>query len=669
MRRAIILCLGVLLCGVAGRGQTTTNVTATLVDPSGTSWSNASWTANVISTGQPPVTVPDFNVFPTSYSGTADANGTFAVAVQRVANIFPAGATWQFCVVSAVTFTQSFCANVAVGNSGQSSQDVSAQIGAVLQVPTITGGPAIRAYTDAEVTAFPGAQYFNVKMLSFRCFGNAWSTCGGGGGGGVASINTVAGAFTFQGAGVACVGTTCTVGGGGSGIGSIAWTLPSFLTASPATLTASGTQTFGLATQAVNAIFAGPSSGGAAAPTFRALVVADIPALPYDPSGAAAAAQAASAQKSANLSDLASKAAALSNLFANPAAGTYAIVCASSTSCAPGAAAPGGVTSFNTRTGAVVPTTGDYTAAQVGALPSSTTFVGTFKGRSGVVVPASDDYTAAQVTNALDLSNTGTQTLSGGLIVPAIRIPSILSANVLGTDASGNIQASPSTFVNSFKGRTGAVVPVSGDYTAAQVGALASSTIFVGTFNTRSGTVVPASGDYTAAMVTNALDKSTLALQVMTASLQVPDVQSLSIENSNTISTNSLVVTANALFSGHLLSNGTAPTVTVGSGAGGGSAAATMATGSTDIRGVINLTTGTTPVAGSDLFVVTFHTGYLALPVVVLQDMGGGTTGTIPAYVLTLIGSGGTSSGFSVRSRNALTATNPGYQIAYHVIG
>jgi hypothetical protein len=39
----------------------------------------------------------------------------------------------------------------------------------------------------------------------------------------------------------------------------------------------------GVKTSTANYVFAGPTSGAAAAPTFRALVVADIPALPYAP--------------------------------------------------------------------------------------------------------------------------------------------------------------------------------------------------------------------------------------------------------------------------------------------------------------------------------------------------------------------------------------------------
>jgi hypothetical protein len=63
--------------------------------------------------------------------------------------------------------------------------------------------------------------------------------------------------------------------------------LPSIMTVSGSPVTSSGTLTGTLTTQAVNAIFAGPSSGAAAAPTFRSLTTADIPALSYVTSVAA----------------------------------------------------------------------------------------------------------------------------------------------------------------------------------------------------------------------------------------------------------------------------------------------------------------------------------------------------------------------------------------------
>jgi len=60
---------------------------------------------------------------------------------------------------------------------------------------------------------------------------------------------------------------------------SVALALPSIMSVSGSPVTSSGTLTGALTTQAVNTVFAGPSSGAAAAPTFRALTTADIPAL------------------------------------------------------------------------------------------------------------------------------------------------------------------------------------------------------------------------------------------------------------------------------------------------------------------------------------------------------------------------------------------------------
>lgn len=69
-------------------------------------------------------------------------------------------------------------------------------------------------------------------------------------------------------------------GGGGSGtVTSVALTAPSILSVAGSPVTTNGTLALTLATQLANLIFSGPTSGGAATPTFRALVAADIPSL------------------------------------------------------------------------------------------------------------------------------------------------------------------------------------------------------------------------------------------------------------------------------------------------------------------------------------------------------------------------------------------------------
>lgn len=61
---------------------------------------------------------------------------------------------------------------------------------------------------------------------------------------------------------------------------SVAMTVPSFLSVAGSPITSTGTLAVTLANQNANLVFAGPASGAAAAPTFRALVNADIPANP-----------------------------------------------------------------------------------------------------------------------------------------------------------------------------------------------------------------------------------------------------------------------------------------------------------------------------------------------------------------------------------------------------
>jgi hypothetical protein len=67
------------------------------------------------------------------------------------------------------------------------------------------------------------------------------------------------------------------VGGGGT-VTSVALSMPSQFSVAGSPITTSGTFTVSWGNENANLVFAGPSSGGAAAPTFRALVTADLPA-------------------------------------------------------------------------------------------------------------------------------------------------------------------------------------------------------------------------------------------------------------------------------------------------------------------------------------------------------------------------------------------------------
>ena len=82
-------------------------------------------------------------------------------------------------------------------------------------------------------------------------------------------------ALTTDGNGV--LSWTTITGGGGGTVTSVALSLPSIFTVSGSPVTSSGTLTGTLATQVKNSIFAGPSTGVDATPTFRSLVDDDIP--------------------------------------------------------------------------------------------------------------------------------------------------------------------------------------------------------------------------------------------------------------------------------------------------------------------------------------------------------------------------------------------------------
>ena len=112
----------------------------------------------------------------------------------------------------------------------------------------------------------------------------------------LATVNSNTGTFggattipiiTVNGKGLITGVSTATIGGGT--VTSVGLSLPSIFTTTGSPVTSSGTLTAALAGQSANTVFAGPSSGSAAAPTFRTLVAGDIPSLPYAPTAGSTA--------------------------------------------------------------------------------------------------------------------------------------------------------------------------------------------------------------------------------------------------------------------------------------------------------------------------------------------------------------------------------------------
>lgn len=74
-------------------------------------------------------------------------------------------------------------------------------------------------------------------------------------------------------------GTWSATGAGEGSVTSVGLSLPNIFSVTGSPVTTSGVLTASLTSQSANSIFAGPTTGSAAAPSFRALVAADIPSL------------------------------------------------------------------------------------------------------------------------------------------------------------------------------------------------------------------------------------------------------------------------------------------------------------------------------------------------------------------------------------------------------
>jgi hypothetical protein len=242
-----ILALAFLIFTARLMAQTTA-VTGTLTDPNGTNWIAGTCTAAWTGTGNPStISGQSFNTKPAC---SVNGSGVMSVTVTDVAYIAPPAASWQFCATPGVVAPSAqYCTIVPATGV---SESISSQIQAVLVAPVITGGPLAQAYADSEVSLINGNQYYNLTTNTFRCVVSlAWTGCSTAGSGTVTSVALI-----------------------GSGAGHL------FSGSAGTAVTGNGTLNVDsqLLAQSANCVVAGPSSGGNASPTCRALVSADLPA-------------------------------------------------------------------------------------------------------------------------------------------------------------------------------------------------------------------------------------------------------------------------------------------------------------------------------------------------------------------------------------------------------
>jgi hypothetical protein len=201
-----------------------------------------------------------------SLAGSAIGSGVVGVTYGGTgANLSATGGANQFVRQS------SSGANLTV------SAIASADITTALTTPGAIGGTTAAAGTFTALTATgllltvasaSGAAGFNLPQGTAPTSpnnGDVWTTSSG-------LFVRIAGST---------VGPLGTGGGGGGTVTSVALTVPAIMSVSGSPVTTSGTLAVSLATQTAATVWAGPATGSAAAPTFRALVSTDIPALAY----------------------------------------------------------------------------------------------------------------------------------------------------------------------------------------------------------------------------------------------------------------------------------------------------------------------------------------------------------------------------------------------------
>lgn len=211
-----------------------------------------------------------------SSNGTDVSWGTNGSALT---NLNAANLTGTIAAISGVNLTNLNASNLASGTvplariSGLTNSQLSGTAGITYANLTLTGGilnadinaAAAIAYSKLNLSGAIQTTDLGAAIVTFA----KWAT----------NSCTNLQVPQFNGTSWVCKSlVTSDVMGAGT-VSSVALSLPAFITVSGSPVTTSGTLTGTLATQSANNVFAGPTSGGASAPTFRALVAADLPTI------------------------------------------------------------------------------------------------------------------------------------------------------------------------------------------------------------------------------------------------------------------------------------------------------------------------------------------------------------------------------------------------------
>ena len=378
----------------------------------------------------------------------------------------------------------------------------------------------------------------------------------------VTSINTTAGAVTIaEGTGVTVTtsGSTITIaasGATGGTVTEVGLAMPPIFTVSGSPVTTTGTLTATLNSQNANLIWAGPTTGSANQPTFRSLVGGDLPAattsangavkpgsglaitvggtLSVDPTQVITSFNGRIGAVTLQLSDIVNLGAVIAgnnntlsgnnnytgtNSFTG---GTITVPTVATSDDSNNAASTAyvqeviatlatGVTSFNTRTGAVVFQAADVTGVG-GALLASPAFTGT---PTAPTPSTSTNNTSLATTayvqnNLVSYAPLNSPALTGTPTAPTATAGT--NTTQLATTAFVQAAITTNAGVTTFNGRNGAVTLNSTDITGAG-GALLNSPAFTGVPTS----TTPSTGDNTTKIATTAFVQASLSSGAVTS--------------------------------------------------------------------------------------------------------------------------------------------------------